>query len=94
MGVEGLVPLLLWVGCLLFVVLLWLSFPARSRPYALPTLVAAMALGAFLSSRDSHAAGYLWSSLVAWFGLGAIIFGAHAYAIRLLLKRRSARAAS
>lgn len=88
MGIEGLVPIILVVGVGLFLFLIARSFDRAARPYALPTLLAAIGFAAFLSSRDGHDRSHLWSSFIAWFGLGAIVFGVHAHLIRWLSNRR------
>jgi hypothetical protein len=86
-GVEALVPVVLMLGAALFAFLIARSFDPVARPYTLPTLLAAVAFAAFLSSRDGHQHGYFWSSLIAWFCLGSIIFGLHAHLIRWLVRR-------
>jgi hypothetical protein len=87
MGIEALVPIVLMLGVALFAFLIARSFDPVARPYALPTLVAALAFAAFLNSRDGHQHGYFWSSLIAWFCLGSIIFGLPAHLIRWLVQR-------
>ncbi len=88
MGIEAFVPIVLALGVVLFALLLVRSIFASSRPYALPTLLAALAFAGFLNSRDGHQQGYFWSSLIAWFCLGAIMFGLHAHAIKWLVGRK------
>ena len=94
MGVEAFVPVVLMLGVALFIFLIARCFNAAARPYSLPTLLAAAGFAAFLNFRDGHAPGYFWSSLIAWFALGAIVFGVHAHVIRWLVKRQGNGSAS
>jgi len=79
MGSEIIFPIGVGLGLALFGWLSFRTFNARTRPYALPTLVAALAFAFALN--DGHGPGYYWYYLVDWFCLGAIIFGLHAHAI-------------
>jgi hypothetical protein len=92
MGNEFLYPLGVALGLALFAWLLFRSFFARSRPYALPTLVAAVVFA--LVQNDRPSPGYFWHYLVDWFCLGAIFFGLHAHAIQWLTSRVVKRDAS
>jgi hypothetical protein len=94
MGIEAFVPIVLALGVTLFALLLIRSLSTSSRPYALPTLLAALAFAGFMNNRDGHQQGYFWSSLIAWFCLGAIMFGLHALAIKWLVRRTAGVAAS
>jgi hypothetical protein len=90
-GIEALVPVVLLLGVVLFVFLVARSFDAAARPYTLPTLLAAIGFAAFLNSHDGHAPGFFWSSLIAWFALGGVVFGILAHAIRWLVRRQGRR---
>ncbi|MEQ1802455.1 MAG: hypothetical protein ABL989_11065 [Gammaproteobacteria bacterium] len=85
MGSEIIFPIGLWLGLFVFAWLLFRSFHARSRPFSLPTLLAALAFAFALN--DGSKPGYYWYYLVDWFCLGAIIFGLHGHAIRWLIGR-------
>ena len=92
MGNEFLYPLGVALGLALFVWLLFRSFRARTRPYALPTLLAAVVFA--LVQNDRPSPGYFWYYLVDWFCLGAIVFGLHAHAIQWLTRGTVKRNAS
>ncbi len=92
MGNEFMYPLGVALGLALFAWLLFRSFFARSRPYALPTLLAAVVFA--LVQNDRPSPGYFWYYLVDWFCLEAIFFGLHAHAIQWLTSRMVKRDAS
>jgi hypothetical protein len=84
-GPEALVPFVLIYGMALFLFLIVRSFQPAARPFALPTLLAAIGFAIFLDSRNGHDPGFLWSALIAWFGLSATILGAIAHVIRVFV---------
>jgi len=88
MGIEIIYPIAIALGLGLFVLLLVRSCIARSRPYALPTLIAATAFALVLNI-DGHKAGYYWEYLIMWFCLGAIMFGLHAHMIKWIVARQA-----
>ena len=86
MGIEIIYPIGAGLGV---VVLIWLvirSFMPRSRPFALPTLLAALLVAFF--ERDRVSPDFYWMALLDVFFLGAVAFGLHAHAIQWLVGRR------
>ena len=94
MGSEVIFPIGLGLGGVLFAWLIFRSFYARSRPYSLPTLLAAITFAFALSDHGKRDYYWYWYSFVDWFCLGAIIFGLHAHAIKWLVSRSAKSAAS
>lgn len=88
MGPEIIYPIAIALGLFLFGLLAFRSLSAHTRPYALPTLLAAIVFALILNA-EGHKPGYYWSYLIVWFCLGAVVFGVHAHAIRWLVAQRS-----
>ena len=87
MGVEILLPIcaVLSVG-----IIIWLSIRSiqrRSRPFALPTLVATVVF-AFVTTSDDQYHHY-WDSFVLNYVGGAILLGLQAHAIKWLISRQA-----
>ena len=59
----------------------------KARPYVLPTLISATAVGLYGAVTDTT--GNAFWFFFFWFLLGAVTFGAHAHAIRWLRERRT-----
>jgi hypothetical protein len=89
MGIEALV-LVVWpfgVGAGLW--LIYRSFLPKSRPFALPTLIASLAAAfAFVVPLEPDP-GFYWNSFIACFSASAIVFGMHAHFIWWLVNRRA-----
>jgi hypothetical protein len=92
MGSEIIFPIGVGLGLLLFAWLVVRTFYPRSRPFSLPTLLAALAFAFILNGGGKP--GYYWYYFIDWFCLGAIIFGLHAHAIQWLVSRGSKKVAS
>ena len=92
MGPEAIV-LFVWVfGIVAGGWLVWRSFLAKSRPFALPTLLASLVSAhALVVSMLNPDPGYYWNSYVACFCASAVILGPLAHAIRWLLSRHGGR---
>jgi hypothetical protein len=93
MGIEALVPVVLAFGIGVFIWLVVRSFSANSRPFALPTLLASLVSAIAFVGRLKPDPGFYWSSFIACFSVGAIVFGLHAHAIKWLVSRRDKRVA-
>jgi hypothetical protein len=89
MGPEALVLFVWLFGIVAAGWLVWRSFHAKSRPFALPTLLASLVSAyALANPLLKPVPGYFWNAYIACFSLGAIFFGLHAHAMRWLLRRR------
>jgi hypothetical protein len=86
MGGEVLVTAAAALGLLLFAFLLWRSLLRATRPYALPTLLFSCAIGIY-GAWGKSPANVLFGFLIGFLA-GAILFGAHAHAIKWLNERR------
>src|SRR5580765_5120143 len=85
MGIEAFVFLVPMLGIGLFLWLAVHSYLPVSRPFALPTLLAALIFAFILVARLDPDKDHYWSALIACFCIGAIVFGLHAHAIRWLV---------
>jgi hypothetical protein len=80
MGTEIVVPICLVLSVAILIWLIVRSIQRPSRPFALPTLVAAVAF-ALLTTHDDQYHHY-WDFLVMDFVGGAILLGLQAHAIK------------
>ena len=87
MGSEIIFPAAAILGIGLFAFLAFRSFSKIARPYAAPTLLAAIAFAFVLNDRAQPPHND-WVYWLDWFCLGAIVFGIHAHAIRWLVQRQ------
>ena len=87
MGSEFLIEPLKYLGAILFALLVYLSARPAARPFALPTLVAAV-IWAWLDVKELHQPSHAWTRCLISFVAGAIQFGAFAYAVKWLLQHR------
>ena len=88
MGAEYLIIATAAIGGIAFFRLIYLICMEESRPFALPTLLLSCAVGgwfAFDKPRDN-----LHLHFAIGFLLGSILFGLHAVAIKILLKKSKA----
>ena len=87
MGGEIFVFILAGFGACTFLFLACRSLVPVARPYAFPTFVFASAVGVFEVFTSSSVKDF-WIFFL-WFFLVAIVFGAHASAIRWFRERRT-----
>jgi hypothetical protein len=86
MGPEVLIVPLSIVGALLCGLLGYRSLVPASRPFALPTFVAAL-LWAYYGAVEFRKPDDFWTYFFLSFVGGAVLFGLHAHAIKWLIAR-------
>lgn len=86
MGGEILIFIGAGLAAFVFLLLSYRAFIPTARPYAIPTIIFASAVGVYEAS-IAIAGNTIWLFLF-WFLLGALVFGAHAHAIMWFRERR------
>ena len=89
MGIEALVFIVWPFGVAVGIWLVFQSFSAKSRPFALPTLLASLASAFAFVVLLKPDLGFYWNSFIACFSVSSIVFGLHAHAIRYLVNHRT-----
>ena len=91
MGPEAFINPLMYLGMTSAALLAYRSAQSRSRPFALPTLVAS-ALWAWCGAVRFRKPDYFWTYYFLSFVFAAIVFGTFAIAVKWLQEQRDRQA--